>query len=74
MNTACFCKQNCKIVGISLSPSKAYEFGDKKMRLGKSTLVANAIAPEGSVERVVHVAVAFVALHFELQLKMIFCK
>jgi hypothetical protein len=62
-NASGLCEQNCKVVSISLSPSKADEFGDKKMRLGKSTLVANAIAPEGSVDRVVHVSVALVALH-----------
>jgi hypothetical protein len=63
MDTSSLCEQNCKIVSISLSPSKAYEFGDKEMRLGKSTLVANTIPPEGLVDRVVHVSVAFVALH-----------
>jgi hypothetical protein len=57
------CEQNCKIVSSSLSPSKADKFGDKEMRLGKSTLVANAIAPEGPVDCVVHVSVALVALH-----------
>jgi hypothetical protein len=63
MDASGLCEQNCKVVSISLSPSKAYEFGDKEMRLGKSTLVANTIAPERPVERVVHVSVAFVALH-----------
>jgi len=74
MNASSLCKQHCKIVSISISPSKAYEFGDKEMRLSQSAIVTNGNAVEGPMDRVVHVAVTLVALHFELQLKMIFYK
>jgi hypothetical protein len=64
VNASCLCEQNRKMVSISLSPSQAYEFGDKEMRrLGQSAIVTNGHTVEGAVDRVVHVAVAFRALH-----------
>jgi hypothetical protein len=64
VNASCFCEQQRKMVSISLSPSQAYEFGDKEMRrLCQSAIVTKGHAVEGPVDRVVHVAVAFRALH-----------
>jgi hypothetical protein len=63
MNASSLCKQHCKIVSISISPSKAYEFGDKEMRLGQSAILTNGNAVEGPVDRVVHVAVALETIH-----------
>ena len=63
MNASCLCEEQRKMVSISLSPSETDEFGDKEMRLCQRAIVTKGHAVEGPVDRIVHVAVAFRALH-----------
>lgn len=62
-DASCLCEQKRKMVSISLSLSETDEFRDKEMRLCQRAIVTNGHTVEGPVDRVVHVAVAFRALH-----------